>query len=462
MGPIFRRVGAFFVRRSFTGAVFYAKVFSEYIHMLLEQGFNIEVFIEGTRSRNGKLLLPKSGMLSILLNAIQNGACRHVTFVPIYIGYDRVPEIGAYVQEVEGGSKEPESFWQMIRARKILKKRFGKIYIKFCEPIALKDLENEYGSPVVDMRAKDIRTLTRDLGDRVLRAIDRHTVLTPQALVSAALLNSAHKVVTREQVDFCVGTYMSYLEAMKVSCAETLLWDPPRAVSHILNGYIQQKLLRPVSKKDDPEGPEAHFHLAVGKRPDLDYYKNSGIGPFVPAAMTALAILTLDAFQFASDDLHGHYRFLQHLFLNEFSSGGEEAVDTRVRKTLKGFMTDAILVPHPRLPDTYNLTSEGFRKLKCFAGFLATFLESYLIVLEFFEATANPPEDGAVRLKQIQNFGVKLFKRQEVVRKEALSKINYLNAVDFYLKSGIDKDGNTDAPETTISAIRRYMKHLPL
>ena len=154
----------------------------------------------------------------------------------------------------KGGSKEPESFWQMIRARKILKKRFGKIYIKFCEPIALKDLENEYGSPVVDMRGKDVRTLTRDLGDRVLRAIDRHTVLTPQALVSAALLNSAHKVVTREQIDFCVGTYMSYLEAMKVSCAETLLWDTRRAVTHILNGYIQQKLLRPVSKKDDPEG----------------------------------------------------------------------------------------------------------------------------------------------------------------------------------------------------------------
>ena len=101
---------------------------------------------------------------------------------------------------------------------------------------------------------------------------------------------------------------------------------------------------------------EAHFHLAVGKRPDLDYYKNSGIGPFVPAAMTALAILTLDAFQFASDDLHGHYRSLQHLFQNEFSSGGEEAVDTRVRKTLKGFMADAILVPHP--PPSGHLQSD--------------------------------------------------------------------------------------------------------
>jgi len=460
MGPIFRRLGAFFVRRSFSGAVFYAKVFSEYIHMLLEQGFNIEVFIEGTRSRNGKLLLPKLGMLSILLNAIQNGACRHVTFVPIYIGYDRVPEMGAYIQEVEGGSKEPESFWQMIRARKILKKRFGKIYIKFCEPIALKDLENEYGSPVVDMRAKDVRTLTHDLGGRVLRAIDRNTVVTPQALVSAALLNSAHKVVTREQIDFSVVTYMRYLEAMKVSCAETLSWDTQWAVTHILNGYIQQKLIRPASKKDDPEGSDAHFHLAVAKRPALDYYKNNGIGPFVPAAMTALAILTQDAFQFASDALHDHFRFLQHLFQNEFSSDGN-AVDTRIRKTLKGFMADAILVPHPRLPDTYNLTSEGFRKLKCLAGFLAAFLESYLIVLRFFAATASPPEDGPTRLKQIQHFGGKLFKRQEVIRKEALSKINYLNAVDFYLKGGIDKSGSDDL-EATIAAIRRHVKHLPL
>jgi glycerol-3-phosphate O-acyltransferase len=82
VGPFFRRVGAFFVRRSFSGAVFYAKVFSEYIRMLLGQGFNVEVFIEGTRSRNGKLLLPKLGMLSIILNAVHEGACEHLTFVP--------------------------------------------------------------------------------------------------------------------------------------------------------------------------------------------------------------------------------------------------------------------------------------------------------------------------------------------------------------------------------------------
>ena len=462
MGPIFRRLGAFFVRRSFSGAVFYAKVFSEYIHMLLGQGFNIEVFIEGTRSRNGKLLLPKLGMLSILLAAIQNGACRHVTFVPIYIGYDRVPEVGAYLQEVEGGKKEPESFWQMIRARKVLKKRFGRIYIKFCEPIALRDLENEYGSPVPDMRAKDIRSLTRDIGDRVLRAIDRHTVVTPQALVSAAVLNSAHTVISREQIDFNVDTFMAYMEALDVCRAETLLLDTRHAVSHILNGFVHQKILRPVSKGHDPDHKETQFHLVTGKRPSLDYYKNSGIGPFVPAAMTALAILSRDAFQFGSNDLYPNYDFLQKLFQNEFASGNGEAMDTRIRKTIKAFMTEAILVPHPKLPDTYNLTSEGFRKLKCFAGFLAPFLESYLVVLSYFNDTETPPDDGTARLKQIQQLGAKLYKRQEVVRKEALSRINFLNAVDYYAKSGINKNNHAETLKLTVETIRSYMKHLPL
>ena len=93
---------------------------------------------------------------------------------------------------------------------------------------------------------------------------------------------------------------------------------------------------------------------------------------------------------------------------------------------------------------------------------MAAFLESYLIVLKYFDVTPNPPEDGAVRLKQIQQFGAKLFKRQEIVRKEALSKINYLNAVDFYQKAGLNKTESGEGPTTTIDSIRRYMKHLPL
>ena len=130
VGAFFRAAGAFSVRRSFKGAVLYAKVFSEYVHKLLEEGFNIELFIEGGRSRTGKLLPPQLGFLSILLGAFKNQACEDMIFVPIYVGYDRVPEEKAYLHEIEGGSKEPENLTQVLRAGKILKKKYGRIYVQ--------------------------------------------------------------------------------------------------------------------------------------------------------------------------------------------------------------------------------------------------------------------------------------------------------------------------------------------
>ncbi|MCJ7830257.1 MAG: glycerol-3-phosphate acyltransferase, partial [Desulfobacterales bacterium] len=134
IGPLFRGGGAFFIRRSFRGAVLYSKVFTEYIEKLLEEGFNIEFFIEGGRSRTGKLIMPKLGLLSILLNGMKSGACEDLIFAPIYIGYDQVLEDSAYLEELEGGQKKPESFWQGLKARKFLKKRYGKIYLQFQEP----------------------------------------------------------------------------------------------------------------------------------------------------------------------------------------------------------------------------------------------------------------------------------------------------------------------------------------
>ena len=134
MGPLFRRGGAFFIRRTFRGAVLYSRTFTEYIHKIIEEGYNVEQFIEGGRSRTGKLLLPKLGLLSILLNAYKNGACPDMVFVPVSIGYDRVLEEKSYLQEIEGGTKQAENFWQVVRARKFLRKRYGKVYLQFGEP----------------------------------------------------------------------------------------------------------------------------------------------------------------------------------------------------------------------------------------------------------------------------------------------------------------------------------------
>jgi glycerol-3-phosphate O-acyltransferase len=186
LGPIFRGGGAFFLRRTFRGAVLYSRIFSAYIHKLLEEGFNIELFIEGGRSRTGKLLMPKLGLISILLNACRNGACENMTFVPVYIGYDRIIEEHAYVHEVEGGKKEAENLSQVIRARRFLKKRYGKIYINFHTPISTWDLLADYPTSLDRMAPKEVNALCRNLGWRIINAIDKQTVVTPHGLVAAA------------------------------------------------------------------------------------------------------------------------------------------------------------------------------------------------------------------------------------------------------------------------------------
>jgi len=381
MGTIMRWGGAFFVRRTFKGAVFYSKVFAEYIHLLLSQGYNIQVFIEGTRSRSGKLLLPKVGMLTILLNAAKNGAVRNMIFVPVFVGYDRVPEDASYLHEIEGGKKEPENFRQMLRARRLLKKKFGKIYINFGDPIALSELEQDNGGkPVREFSSKEINAVSRRLGNRVLSDINRHAVVTPQGLVSAALLNTARETVSHDRVMFNINTYMTYLQTIKAPLSETLMVTPESALEHILQYYIQNKFIQRTVSGDMPSGAE-QYKINEARRTAMDYYKNSCIGHFVPAAFSSMAILANDSFQFSSDNLLADYVFLDDLFSNEFQYKAESSTEYRLRKTIKAFIDDAILVPHPTLPDTYDLTSIGYRKLMSFAGFIKPLLESYYVVL---------------------------------------------------------------------------------
>ncbi len=139
LGPIFRGSGAFFIRRRFLGGKLYAEVLYTYIKTLIRSGYNLEFFIEGGRSRTGKLVLPKLGLLNMILRAYEEKAAPDLLFVPTFIGYDQVLEEKAYLKELEGRAKETESVGQLMKARKFLRKRYGRAYIQFSEPISLKD-----------------------------------------------------------------------------------------------------------------------------------------------------------------------------------------------------------------------------------------------------------------------------------------------------------------------------------
>jgi glycerol-3-phosphate O-acyltransferase len=459
IGPLFRRGGAFFIRRSFRGAVLYSRAFMEYVHTILQEGYSIEQFIEGGRSRTGKVLLPKLGLLSMLLTALKNGACDDLIFVPVSIGYDRVIEEKSYLEEIEGGQKRPESVWQVIKARKILRRRYGKVYLQFASPISVNDLAGRTGTPLASMTPKAFNGFCRSLGHRIVYAINRVGVVTPHALTAAAILNSDRERFDLEELLAVVEVYTHHLYAVNAKLADTLILDHRRAVLQALGSYAQRKILEETGADPLDPGQPSSYLLKETKRPFLEYYKNTCVAFFVPAAFTALAILQKDAFQFPASDLHTAFESLQNLFQFEFVFDSDAPAEHHLRTALKQFIEDAVLIPHPSLPDTYNVTAAGFRKLRLFAMFLRTFLESYWVVLSYLRhgpAAVEPKE----RIRKIASLGSRMLKLREITQREALSKVTFENALEFFASQGIKEPADREATAPSAAVIENALHYL--
>ena len=139
MGPIFRASGAYFIRRSFGNDEVYKHVFARYLEYLIREGYTQEFFIEGGRSRTGKIMTPKLGMLTGIVNAYVSGVRKDLYLVPVSIHYGRIVEEEAYQAELSGAEKEPESMSGLMRARRFLKQKYGSVYVSFADPISLGD-----------------------------------------------------------------------------------------------------------------------------------------------------------------------------------------------------------------------------------------------------------------------------------------------------------------------------------
>ncbi|MFQ3234766.1 MAG: glycerol-3-phosphate O-acyltransferase, partial [Paraglaciecola sp.] len=154
IGGILRRGGAFFLRRSFTGNKLYSAVFREYLELLFNKGYSVKYYPEGGRSRTGRLLPPKTGMLAMTLQALVKGINRPVSIVPVYIGYEHVMEVSSYLKELKGKHKKKESFLQVFSAMRKLK-NYGNGFLNFGEPINLSNYLDAQAPDWRDVQAED-------------------------------------------------------------------------------------------------------------------------------------------------------------------------------------------------------------------------------------------------------------------------------------------------------------------
>ncbi|MFH1077174.1 MAG: 1-acyl-sn-glycerol-3-phosphate acyltransferase [Pseudomonadota bacterium] len=460
-GPFFRKCGAFFMRRSFHGAQLYSNIFSEYIRMLLEEGFNIEFFIEGERSRTGKPVIPKTGFLSILLKAFETGACSDMFFVPIYIGYDRVVEEKGYLRELEGQAKKPESLFQLLQARKLLKKRYGHIYVQFDLPISLKELLAGYNQHFSRLTHEERHIFYKNFSFRILHRINSISVVTPQAIVAAAILNYPKQAFLTTDLSFYIDTYLEHLALRKAHISEAL--KPKRlATQEMLVHYTHRKFIERLDdkKEKDTISSNPSFTIIPDKRPNLEYYKNGCVHFFIPAAYTAISILSNESFQFSFDMVNADFGFLRDLFKYEFIYEPDKTTEQTVEETIAIFVQTSILTPHPSLASTYNITPKGLRKLFALSNFLKTFLEAYWIVINTLQHYERSKATKKILMRKIIARGKIALRHGEITRQEALSRVYYENALAYFTQRGIRGSDNFDGIELYTRMIKKYLESL--
>ena len=422
MGQIFRKCGAFFIRRSFKGEKLYSEVFQRYIKSLLEEGHPIEFFIEGGRSRNGKLMLPKTGFLSILLQAYHEGFCNDLIFVPASITYDRIIEEKSYLKEIGGDLKEKENFRQIIRARRLLKRRYGKIYIRFNHPFSL----NEYLSQI-DPSVKDTH---RNLAFHLVRSINAISLVTPLSLIATAILANHRRGFYLSELAETVDILLRFLKRYDVPVASTLT-DPSKAVKETLSLLISQKV---VDFLEDAKGEEETFYYVdEDKKIELEYYKNSIIHFFIPHSLVAISLLTGAEEVKDIELIISDYAFLKNLFKNEFVFDDEESLQEKVI-SLTGYFLDATFLSRSEENGGYKITKLGFNKLPIWAALTKTFLESYWIAVKSISQQQNKGGKREDLLKSMNYLGRRFHKLGVIDHIGALSELNFKNAMNFINK----------------------------
>lgn len=197
VGPLLRRAGAFFMRRSFQGDTLYKSVFDEYLHLMFVRGYSVEYFIEGGRSRTGRMLTPRTGMLSMTMRSFQRDASRPMALLPVYFGYERVLEAPTYMTELAGKEKKDESFFDIFKIFSAFKHSFGKVDVSFGEPVVLADFLDQ---AMPDWRSSNNEpaafseacvTLSRELAVRINSA----AIVNPVNLVATALLSTPRQTM---------------------------------------------------------------------------------------------------------------------------------------------------------------------------------------------------------------------------------------------------------------------------
>ncbi len=259
VGGILRRGGAFFLRRTFKGNRLYAAVFDAYIHEVLMKGNSMEYFIEGGRSRTGRLLAPKGGMLVMTVNSYVKSPQRPIVFVPVYFGYEKLIEGDAFIGELGGAKKKKESLGGLVSSVKSLRDHFGKVYVNIAEPIELepildrlhpqwREYESENGE-----RPPWLAGIVEELGTQIMQGINSAAAVTPISLLAYVLLATPKQTIGLDELRRQLTLSLNLLQRFRYSDSVTMPdWSADQIIEH-------GEKLQVISRSPHPMGEVIHM-----------------------------------------------------------------------------------------------------------------------------------------------------------------------------------------------------------
>ncbi|KAH7062010.1 glycerol-3-phosphate acyltransferas-like protein [Paraphoma chrysanthemicola] len=346
VGSFLQHAGAMWIRRSFGDDQLYITLVQAYIDTLLQCGYNLECFVEGGRSRTGKLLPPKFGILSYMLDSIASGRVEDAIICPVSTQYDKVIEVDSYISELLGQPKPKENLMDFLSASSVLSLKLGRVDVRFHEPWSLRSFINQqrerFSKLPQQLDTKEDRLrLLRTLGYKVLSEINDVSVVMPTALVGTVLLTLRGRGVGKAELIRRVEWLSERVRAQGGRVAH--FGNLPTSV--VVDRALE--VLGPGLVGLVPGLPEDTFYAV--DRFQLSFYRNMTIHLFVLQALVSAAMYTHvkqgggpENQRISYNDLHTQVYFLSQLFRGEFIFP-TEGLDHNLNKTLDGLEADNVI-----------------------------------------------------------------------------------------------------------------------
>lgn len=434
-GPLFRSWGAFFIRRTFKGNRLYSTLFREYLAELFHRGYSVEYFIEGGRSRTGRLLTPKTGMMSMTLQALQQSQTRPISVVPVYVGYEHVIEVDTYAKELRGAAKEKENAGLVLRVIKKLR-NLGKGFVNFGEPITLGAYLNQHypeWKEETDERPTWFNKAVDSVSHQVMININKAAAVNAMNLTGTALLSSRQRALAREQLLEQLGSYQQFLKNVPYSEDVILPTETPEEMLEHVLGLDRVGVL--VEKDNFGELVRLERNSAVL----MTYYRNNIQHLFVLPSLVASLVLHYEAIQkdLVVEAVSKIYPFLKaELFLHIPT----EDIQGQIEKIIAELQRQQLIHCYENM---LSINRSRVRSLQLWASAVREILQRYTITINILQ---NHPEIGrAVLEKESQSVAQRLAVLHGINAPEFFDKAVFSTFINSLKENGyFNEEGNAD------------------